>query len=151
MATFEGTYTDILTVPTSVGATREHFHNLAVIVANTKDLEKGEIIEDVVHFNLAAQDYPGIGTFEGRYACRYTVQASGTMTWEPVGEGNVRQSGSVSFEPDGNGGTRVNYSETVSIDMDVPAMMAPLLKPLIGPMLRHEIAEFAKRMVRALK
>ncbi len=149
MATFEGTYTDKLVVHADVNTARDHFANLETIVANTKDLEQADIDNDTIHFLLEAQEHTGIGTFQGKYSCRYAV-TDGVLSWESVGDGNTRQSGRATFTAVDGGATEVDYTESIAIDMDVPKLMAPMLKPLIGPMLKHELSEYAKRMVKSL-
>lgn len=148
MATFESTYSETFTLPGSPEAVRAHFADLGTIIANTNDVESTDVDGDVVHFVLKAQEHMGIGTFQANYRCRYTVGDDGVLRWEPVGEGNSRQSGEATFTAKGDA-TEVSYSESIAVDMDVPKMMAPMLKPVIGAVLSHELKEYAKRMQKA--
>ena len=148
MATFESTFKDTFTVPVAPTVAREHFADANTIIAHSNDVETATVEDDVIHFVMKAQEHMGIGTFQSDYRCRYTVDGD-TLSWEPVGEGNTRQSGSARFVAKGDG-TEVEYSETLSVDMDVPKMMAPMLKPVIGAVLSHEMKEYTKRMRKAL-
>jgi len=150
MATFESTYTDTLTVRAPLGDAVAHFANLQTILAQTEDLETGTVDGDVVHFVLKAQEHTGIGTFKGDYRCRYVAEKE-AVRWDTVGEGNTRQSGSATFEVVDAITTEVTYTERIAIDMDVPKLMAPVLGQIISPMLKHALAGFAKRMVKALE
>ena len=49
------------------------------------------------------------------------------------------------------GGTEVVYTETLEVDLDVNAMMAPMLRMVMGPMLAHEAKEYLRRMVKSLQ
>jgi hypothetical protein len=44
----------------------------------------------------------------------------------------------------------VSYRETLEVDLDVNALMAPMLKLVMGPMLAHEAKEYVRRMIKAL-
>lgn len=149
MARFEGSYTQSLVLATGLASAKAHFADLATIAANTGDLLSHEREGDVLHFVLKAQDHVGVVKFQGDYRCRYTL-AGDTLTWAPV-SGNVKQSGEARFRALPDGQTALDYRETVEVDMDVPAMMAPLLAPLIGPMLTHEIKGYVGRMVASLR
>lgn len=149
MAWFEGTHAQSLVLNADLATAKAHFANLATIAANTGDLDRHQIEGDLLHFVLKAQDHAGVVKFQGDYRCRYTVEGD-TVRWTPAG-GNVQQSGEARFKPLPDGKTALDYTETVKIDMDVPAMMAPMLSPLIGPMLTHEIKGFVGRMAGSLK
>lgn len=148
MAWFEGTHAQSLVLDAGLDAAKAHFSSLAKIAANTGDLERHQIEGDILHFVLKAQDHAGVVKFQGDYRCRYTLDGD-TLRWGPAG-GNVQQSGEARFKALPDGKTALDYTETVKIDMDVPALMAPMLAPLIGPMLAHEIKGFVSRMVGSL-
>lgn len=149
MAWFEGTHAQSLVLDVGVEAAKAHFANLATIAANTGDLESHGIEGDVLHFVLKAQDHAGVVKFQGDYRCRYALEGD-TLRWTPV-SGNVVQSGEARFKALPDGKTALDYTETVKVDMDVPALMAPMLAPLIGPMLAHEVKGYVGRMVASLR
>jgi hypothetical protein len=146
MTWFEGAHTETFTVPHDLETTRRHFSDPATIVRHTEGLQSHTIDGDVVHFVLAAQDH-GVVKFAGDYRCRYTLDGD-TLRWEPAG-GNTKQSGQATFRAV-DGGTEVTYREDLEVDLDVNALMAPMLKLVMGPMLAHEAKEYVRRMVKAL-
>jgi uncharacterized membrane protein len=150
MAWFEGTHTEAVTVGSDLSRVQAHFADLEAIIRHSSDVESAETEGDVVHFVLEPQDH-GIVKFQGKYSCRYQVADDGAVRWETVGEGNTDQSGEARFTTLPEGGTRVDYRETVKIDLDVPAMMAPVLKPLIGQVLARAIKGYLRRMVADLE
>jgi len=147
MAWFEGTHRDTFTVPSSLELTRGHFSDLATIVAHTEGLESHDIDGDTIHFVLALQDH-GVVKFKGDYRCTYALEGD-RLIWKSAG-GNTEQSGEARFQAT-DGGTQVDYTETVRVDLEVPGPMAMMLKPVMGPMLAHEIKGFVKRMTRSLE
>ena len=146
MPWFEGSHEETFTVPTDLGTTKQHFADPAVIAGNTEHLESYEVDGDVVHFVLALQDH-GVVKFKADYRCAYTLEGD-TLRWATAG-GNTDQSGEARFRAV-DGGTEVAYRETIKVDLDINAMMAPMLKPLMGPMMAHEVKEYLKRMRKSL-
>jgi hypothetical protein len=147
MPWFEGTHSDTFTVPNAIDSTRHHFSDLSTIAAHTEGLSSHEIDGTTLHFVLALQDH-GVVKFQGDYRCTYTLDGD-TLSWCSAG-GNTDQSGEIRFRAV-DGGTEVSYTETVKVDLDLAAPMAMMLKPVMGPMLVHEIKGFVKRMTRSLK
>jgi hypothetical protein len=146
MPWFEGTHEETFVVARHIDVTKAHFADPATIAANTEHLERFEVQGDVVHFVLKLQDH-GVVKFKADYSCRYQLEGS-TVRWSSAG-GNTDQSGEAHFRVVEDG-TEVRYRETIKVDLDINAMMAPMLKPLMGPMLAHEIKEYVKRMKKAL-
>ena len=146
MPWFEGTHTESRVLPTSIDAAVAHFASPEALIAAAKDVESSAITDDVIHFVLKEEDH-GVVKFKADYKCRY-VRDGNTVTWETL-DGNLNQSGKVSFTPEGDGCT-MDYTETVKVDLGVPAMVAPMLKPVLGPMLAGEIKGFVDRMTKAL-
>ena len=149
MAWFEGTHAQSLVLDAGLAAAKAHFADLQTIAANTGDLESHQVEGDVLHFVLKAQDHAGVVKFQGDYRCRYVLDGD-VLRWTAQG-GNVEQSGEARFRALPDGKTALDYTETVKVDMDVPALMAPMLAPLIGPMLAHEVKGYVGRMVASLK
>ena len=147
MPWFEGTHTDTFTVSNPLETTRHHFSDLSTIVAHTEGLASHEIDGNTIHFVLALQDH-GVVKFQGDYRCTYVLEGD-TLRWHSAG-GNTDQSGEITFCAVDDG-TEVSYSETVKVDLDLAAPMAMMLKPVMGPMLAHEIKGFVKRMTTSLK
>ncbi|MCO4745026.1 MAG: hypothetical protein KC912_09575 [Proteobacteria bacterium] len=147
MSWFEGTHSETRTLNKPLDAVKSHFASLETIIANSADVETATVDGNTVHFVLEAQDH-GVVKFQGNYKATFTLDGD-TLTWGPEGEGNTKQSGTASFKAV-DGGTEVTYTETVGIDLDIPAMMAPMVKPMISAMLGSEIKGYVKRMSDAL-
>ncbi|MFO1263256.1 MAG: SRPBCC family protein [Rhodoferax sp.] len=71
-------------------------------------------------------------TLQTIYASRYTSnKAKGTVSWTPVpGEGNARVSGSWKITT-AKPGTHVVLAVQAELDLPLPAMMKPVLHPLV--------------------
>lgn len=146
MPWFEGTHTETRDLPVSADVAAAHFADPAAIVAATKDVERADIDGEVVHFLLKEEDH-GVMKFQGDYRCRYTRDGN-VVRWETL-EGNTDQSGEARFEPKGDGCV-LHYTETVKVDLQVPKMMAPMIKPVISALLANTITDFVKAMARSL-
>ena len=143
MAWFEGTHTETRTLPHSVEAVRAHFSDLEQVAKNTTDLESHSIAGDVLTMHMKEQNH-GIVKFKGHVECRFTLDGD-TLTWEAVGDTNLKQSGKATFAADG-AGTKLEYTETIAIDLGIPKVMAAGLKPMIAPMLAKEVKGYVERM-----
>ena len=146
MTWFEGSHSETCTVPRDLATTRRHFSDPATIVAQTEGLASHAIEGDTINFVMKPQDH-GVVKFAGDYRCRYVLDGD-VLRWSPAG-GNTRQSGEAVFR-EVPGGTEVTYRETLEVDLDVNALMAPMLKLVMGPMLAHEAKEYVRWMVKAL-
>lgn len=147
MPWFEGTHTESRTVDAAPEAVRNHFANLDTIVAHTKDVESGNIDGRTVHFVLKEENHAGVLTFQANFKCTYVLDGD-TLTWTSA-DGNMDQAGKATFTADGSG-TKIDYTETVKVNLDVPAMMSPMLKPVFSAMASQEVAAFVKRMCASL-
>lgn len=149
MSRFEGKHTATVTVPAPLSAAIAHFANPQTIVAHSKDVESATVEGDTIHFVLEAQDH-GITKFQGRYSCKYTAEGN-VVRWQTIGGGNTEQSGEATFETVDENTTQIAYNEQLAIDLDVPDMMAPMLKPVIAQVLSHELKGFLGRMTKTLE
>ncbi|MEZ4319223.1 MAG: hypothetical protein R3F61_17050 [Myxococcota bacterium] len=147
MPWFEGSHTESRTIAAPLATVRDHFANPASILANTKGVEDSSVDDGVIHFVMKEEDH-GVVKFKGDFRCRYALEGD-TLTWTPVGDGNMKQSGKATFTAKGDA-TVVDYSETVEIDLGVPGMMAPMLKPVISALLANEMKDYVKRMAASL-
>jgi hypothetical protein len=146
VAWFEGSHSETFVVPRDLETTKAHFSNLGTIAAHTDSLERHAVEGEIIHFVLKLQDH-GVVKFTGNYRCRYTLTGD-TLRWTPEG-GNTKQSGEAVFRTVA-GGTEVVYREDLAVDLDVNALMAPMLGMVMGPMLAHEAKEYVRRMVKSL-
>lgn len=147
MAWLEGSHSETRTIAKPVDTVKAHFGDLETIIANSADVETATVDGDTIHYVLKMQDH-GLVQFQGDYKVTYTPTADG-LTWQPTGEGNTKQSGSVIFRAVGDG-TELEFSETLSINLPIPAVMAPMIKPMVGKMLAGELKGFLDRMSAAL-
>jgi hypothetical protein len=146
MGWFEGSHHETFTVPSDLATTRRHFSDPATIVKHTEGLQSHAIEGEVVHFVMTPQDH-GVVKFAGDYRCRYTLTGD-TLRWSWV-SGNTKQSGEATFRSV-PAGTEVVYREDLQVEVDVNALMAPMLKLVMGPMLAHEAKEYVRRMAKSL-
>lgn len=146
MAWMEGTHeeTRTLTVPPEVAAA--HFASLDAIVAATKGVESSTIDGTTIHFVLEEEDH-GVAKFKADYRCTYE-QDGLVVKWRPAG-GNIEQSGSATFTATDEGCT-VHYQESLRIDLPIPGMMAPVVRPLVGPLVAKEIKGYLDRITASL-
>ncbi len=147
MAWFEGTHTESRTLPHPKEAVRAHFSDLETIAKNTSDLESHSIDGDVLTMHMKEQNH-GIVKFKGHVECRFSLEGD-TLTWEAVGDTNLKQSGKATFTANGDG-TDLDYTETIAIDLGIPKLMAGGLKPMIAPMLSKEVKDYVDRMAQSL-
>ncbi len=148
MPWFESSHEERVEVETDLETTLRHFADPETIVASTEGVETAEIDGAVVHFVLKEQDH-GVMKFQPSYRCRYTAEEAG-VRWETLPGGNTDQSGRVRLSALPDGGTAIDFSEVVKVDLPVPQMMAPMLRPVVAAMGAKEIAGFLHRMVAAL-
>ena len=149
MAEFQGTHSDTFRVPTDLEAAKRHFSSLSTIIANSSDVESANEEGDIIHFVLKPQDH-GVMKFQGKYSCRYFFSGDDTLRWETVGDGNTDQSGEAIFRAVSDGETEIAYRENLKVDMEVPSVMAPMLKPVISQVLSHEMKAYLGRMKKTL-
>jgi len=147
MPWFEGTHTETRSFDGPLATVRDHFANPEVILANTKGLESSSVEDGVIHFVMEEEDH-GVVKFKGEFRCKYELDGN-TLRWTTLSDGNMKQSGTAVFS-EKDGGTSVDYSEKVEIDLGVPGMMAPMLKPVISALLGNEMKDYVKRMTAAL-
>lgn len=146
MAWFENTYEDTRSLKCDAATAAAHFADTDVVVAATKGVEASTLEDGVLHLDLAEEDH-GVMKFKGSYRCRY-VQDGNTVRWETL-DGNVDQSGEARFEPAADGCT-MHYRETVKLDLDMPSMMAPMLRPVIAALISNEVKDYLKRITASL-
>lgn len=146
MPWFEGSHAEKRTVAAPLDAVRAHFADPNTILAHTKDVESGTVDDRTIHFVMKEEDH-GIMKFQADFRCTYTLDGD-VLSWE-THEGNLKQTGTATFAADG-AGTVVDYTEKVEVDLGVPAMAAPMLKPVIGAMLSSEIKGFFDRMAKSV-
>lgn len=144
MPWFEGTHTETRSLTTDAVTALAHIQDPQNVINASKNVESAERNDNVVHFVLAEEDH-GVVKFKGDYRCKYEVLENG-LRWTSLEGGNLDQSGEATIRATDTG-CELAYTETVKIDLGVPGMMAPMLKPVIGPMMAMEVKDFVKRFV----
>ncbi|MCA9566205.1 MAG: hypothetical protein KC656_00105 [Myxococcales bacterium] len=144
MPWFEGTHSETRTLPVDASTLIAHLQDPNTMIAATKGLENASVSDGVVHFVMKEEDH-GVVKFKGEYHCRYEPIEDG-VRWTSLDGGNLDQSGEATVRALDEG-CELTYRETVKIDLGVPSMMAPMLKPVIGPMMANEVKDFVKRLV----
>lgn len=146
MTWFEGTHSESRHLDVDPDTARAHFADLDKIVAHTKGVSSSQIDGRTIHFVLEEEDH-GVVKFQGDFRCTYVLEGD-TLRWSTE-EGNLQQSGEARFTPSGDG-VDLDYTETVRVELGVPAMMAPMLKPVLAAVLAKEVKEYLGRMVAGL-
>ena len=147
MSWFEGTHTEVRSLRVAPDVARAHFCDPHAIVAATKNVERSEVTGTTVRFVIAEENH-GIVKFKADYTCTYTLSGD-TVTWSTAPGCNCRQSGSARIVAEADGCT-LTYTETIAVDLPVPKLMAPAVRPLVGPMIASEIAAYLHRLATSL-
>lgn len=147
MAWFEGSHTETRTLTADLATALAHIQDPQSIIDATKNVESATLTDNVVHFQMAEEDH-GVVKFKADFKCTYEAIDNG-IRWTSVEGGNLDQSGEATVTAKGDG-CELTYTELVKIDLPVPGMMAPMLKPVIGPMMASEIKDFVKRYTASL-
>ncbi|MBX2798115.1 MAG: SRPBCC family protein [Myxococcales bacterium] len=147
MPWFEGTHTETRALPVSPEVALAHFADLQAIRTATKGVESAEISQRTIHFVLQEEDY-GVVKFKPEYRCTYQADG-GKLSWNTEEGANLKQSGEATFTAT-DGGCEISYTETVQVELEVAAMMAPMLKPVVGPVLAKEVKGYLDRMIEGL-
>ncbi len=143
MPWFEGTHSESRQLDVAPEVARAHFSDLAAIVAATKGVASSSIDERTIHFVMEEEDH-GVVKFQADFRCTYVLEGD-TVRWSTA-EGNLQQSGQARLTASGQG-AQLDYTETVKVDLDLPAMMAPMIKPVLAAVLAKEMKAYVERMV----
>ncbi len=146
MAWMEGSHEETRELPLSAEAAAAYFADPEKIAAATKSAERIDVEGATIHYVLQEEDH-GVVKFKPDYRSTYTLEGT-TVSWEPSG-GNIEQKGRATFTPSGDGCT-MHYTETMRLDLPISNMMAPMVRPLLGPVLKKEIQSYLDRMVSGL-
>lgn len=141
MAWIEGTEEQTLTINVPAARVLEYFSTPTQFGEAYVDAESIEHVEDNVYaFNLVEKSEKGI-KFQGIYTVEYTVSED-RVDWTHVGEGNMRTTGSVVIVSHDADSTELTYTETLSPDLPIPAIMARVFKPIVSRQISAGIATF---------
>ena len=149
MPRFVSDFRETFTTSASAEVAHRAFGDLDVLIANYGDLERADKHDERTVEYLLKEANHGVTTFQGHYTCRYDYTDDHTVTWTTTSEGsNIVASGTARFTATPNGAS-IDYDARIELEMDIPRLMAPMLKPVISQVAAHEMKQFVKRMIRA--
>lgn len=146
MPRYEAEVRTTFSLPVAPEVARQHYASLEAIAAATHGVERYQTAPDgVIAFEFLEQDHK-IAKFKGHYQARYALDGD-RIIWDTLREmpHNSGTSGEATFAP-AEGGCAVTYREAVFIDLEVPVMVAAVLRPVIAKVLEGEVNGYLKRM-----
>ena len=149
MARFAAEFRETFTTTAPLAVAHRAFGDLDVLIANYGDLEKATKHDDRTVEYLLKEANHGVTTFQGHYTCRYEYTDDHTVSWQTTSEGsNTKAWGTATFSEAG-GTTSIDYNGHIEIEMGIPRMMAPMLKPVVAQIAAAEMKKFVQRMIKA--
>lgn len=143
MAWIEGSLTRTFTVSAPYDEVVAYFADPNRFMDANEDVESiKDLGDNVFKFTLKEKAEKGI-KFQGIYDVRYSRDGD-RVTWETV-EGNTRTSGSTRFVDQGAQGVEVTYTETISPDLPIPAIMSRVFAPIVSREVSKGIGTFLDR------
>jgi len=105
------------------------------------DLESAERVDDDTwRWTLEQKGAKGI-SFQGKYTVRYDRDGD-IVTWETVGDGNMRSEGKATFEELDDDRTRVHYHSEMAADLPIPGLMAKAFNKIIAREVKKGVESF---------
>lgn len=156
MARFKGTLDETLHVKAPPAAVLAQFLDLDAILEHFGDLESSERLDDnTLRFLMEAQNH-GVFSFQGRYACRYQASGDDGAEWATVEElvdgTNVWVIGRLKAAPGAEPGTTaLHYYTEMELEIEVNAMLVPVLGPVVSASIPGQVKDYVKRMVKAVE
>ncbi|MBN2799896.1 MAG: hypothetical protein JXX28_12190 [Deltaproteobacteria bacterium] len=150
MTRYDAEVRTTFTLPHPPETVLAHFASLEVIAAATADVERYQAHEDGrLAFDFKEQNL-GVAKFKGQYTARYAVEGD-TLTWSTLTEEphNSGTEGEATFKAVAEG-TEVSYREAVFFEVEVPAMVAGMLKPAMVKGLESTVNTYLKKVKGAL-
>ncbi len=145
MPKFEGTEQRTFTVKADLAKVAEVMSDPMVFSRFVLDLETIEPTEDgAYHWRLKEISEKGIH-FKGDYKVTYTRDGDKSVSWETIGEGNMSSTGRALFKAVA-AGTEVNYTETITTEMDVNRLLAKVIKPIVNRQIARGVGDYLDRV-----
>ena len=152
MATYTGQFHETFTVRAEPERVRAQFLDLDAIVAQFGDLETAEKLGDNTLRYLMREQNHGVFKFQGAYTCSYHEDGPNGARWASEGDGNIRTHGKLTVAPGVEAGTTLlDYQAEMSLDIDVNAMLAPVLEPVVKASIPGQMRDYVKRMIKAVE
>lgn len=153
MAKYTGQFDETFQVKAAPDAVRAQFLDLDQIIAQFGDLESAQQLDEhTVRFLMKEQNH-GVFTFQGRYACRYEPDGEHGVKWKSLDEdANIWTHGHLTVAPGkAEGTTALRYVAEMTLDIDVNAMLAPVLEPVVKASIPGQMKDYVKRMIKAVE
>lgn len=149
---YQGEFSETFQVAASPDRVRQQFLDLDQVIAHYGDLDSADRVDDqTLRFVLTEQNQ-GVFTFQGRYDCRYQPQGDDGVSWDsvPTDDANIETTGKLTVrEGDSPGSSVLDYSASMTLDIEVNKMLAPMLKPVVEAAIAHQMKDYVKRMLAA--
>jgi carbon monoxide dehydrogenase subunit G len=150
MATFNARLQTEVPLRCAPDAARAAFLDLDRHIACHPELARAEKLgPDTLRLTMKEMSH-GPVSFAGRYTLVFAT-AGETVRWRPGPDSNVHVSGSAAFRPAPGGGTRLAFTEAVTMDMEMNALAARLLRPVVETMMSRGMKGFLDRMTAELE
>jgi carbon monoxide dehydrogenase subunit G len=149
--TFSASDTKVVTIratPTKVAEALADPNRIKEFLSG--DTEATEVVDPhTLHIVRKAVEEKGI-RFRGDYTVRYDHHDS-TVTWQTVGNSNMRARGKVQVTAIGADSSRLEYSESIECDMDANRIIAAVLRPIVEYKIKNGISDYLERVKRILE
>ncbi len=151
MPRFEGEAHEILTLNVPREQAIAAFRDPTTIARHTGQMASYTILDaHTIHFHVQPQSSHGV-TFQADYTCRYDVDDQGVLTWRSLSANNISVSGEARFTALSPTQTRLEYKQSLAMDMTVNRLLAALIGPLVKKGIRDGVLDYLKRMKQALE
>jgi hypothetical protein len=147
MATFTGRHSSTHMIRGTAAAATAAFADLDRQIACHPELASADKLDATsVQMRMREMKHGPVG-FAGLYTLRFTTVGN-TVRWVTE-RGNVNVRGEVSFS-DTPSGVRMSIQEDVTVDIELPALVARALRPVVETMIGRGSGSFVERIVAEL-
>lgn len=148
MATFSGQHTESRSLSLSPEAAAAAWADLDRQARCHPELASAEVLgTGRVRMRLKEMKH-GPSAFQGDYTLQFTVEG-GVVRWRTLPGGRPVVEGEARFLPS-PGGCTLHFRESASVEMDLGALAARVLRPMVGAMMSRGMHGFVERMVAEL-
>jgi carbon monoxide dehydrogenase subunit G len=149
MPTFTGQHHATLSLRIPPAQAAAAFADLDRQIACHPELERADKIDATTLRVKMKEMNHGPTRFAGRYTLLFSVDGT-TVRWRTGPDSNVDVSGEAVFTAVGTG-SRLAYTERVSLAMDLNALLARVLRPIVEAMMGRGMRSFVERMTAELE
>ena len=137
MAWLEGSASREFEIGADIDEVAAYFANPEKFEHCLDDLETLESVgENQWKFTLQELSAKGV-SFQGEYTVEYH-RDDHRVRWESTGEGNMKSEGYADLEESGDA-TRVDYEETISVELPIPGLMTKVFNPIVSREVRKSV------------